>query len=273
MKRKKLLQIWDITCSSAIIAGYLEDHGWQCKVIMRESFDKHDCSKSFRDYQNIPGRARKYYGAIVRAILSFKPNLILVRQNYQVIPLVKLFAPRTPLIVHFHGLEVRYRKTIPWQAKLAEIRLASTRDILRFGEFYATPIHPMYSQATSSAREKGTALFIRGYLGIHDGLEAARKFAEDNGLELDVIDRTKGEHIPHTEMPELLAKYEWYLDLKGHTTREVISKTAIEFLTTAKNDSIGKVLTDDGDVITSESLDYYITPLNRYLELFESAVK
>jgi hypothetical protein len=273
MKRKKLLQIWDITCSSAIIAGYLEDHGWQCKVIMRESFDKHDCYKSFRDYQNIAGRARNYYGAIIKAILSFKPNLILVRQNYQVIPLVKLFAPRTPVIVHFHGLEVRYRKTIPWQARLTKSRLVSTRDLERFGEFYATPLHPMYNRAFTSDRKEGTALFIRGYLGIHDGLEAAQRFAEENGLDLDIIDRTKGEHIPHTKMPELLSRYEWYLDLKGHTTREVISKTAIEFLTTARNDSIGKVLTDDGDVITSETLDYYITPLNSYLELFDRVAK
>ena len=83
------------------------------------------------------------------------------------------------------------------------------------------------------------------------------------------MDRTEGDYIPHEEMPELLSKYEWYFDLKGLTSKEVLSKTAIEFLHTTSLQSPGKVLTDTGDVVT----DFKTTTLKDYLDLLERMIR
>jgi hypothetical protein len=263
VKAKRLLQVWEISCSSATLSRYLEKHGWKCLVVTRESFDKHNCGKEFWNYRLVPGRARHYYLEIVKAILTFRPTLILVRQNFEVLPLIRLFAPTTPIIMQFHGLEVRGRSTLPWQSLLATKRICSTKDIAQYGTYYGTPIHPMFKKAPPGVRKKGTALFVRGYLGEADALDKAIQYAKDHGLELDIIDRTKGEQIPHEEMPDLLQKYEWYLDFKNMTTRDVISKTAIEFLQTTSDESVGKVVTDAGDILT----EFKTTQLSDYLEL------
>ena len=268
MKEKKLLQIWDITCSSATLAEYLEDCGWRCKVIVREAFHKHSCSEEFWDYVRVPGGVGKFCFDVAKTILSFRPSIILVRQVYEILPLVRVIAPFTPLIMQFHGHEVRYCKTLPWQASLATKRISSTRDIERWGDYYGTPIHPMFKPPPSGVRKPGTALFIRINLGAKDCLQEAKAFAKDRDLELTVIDRTQGQQIPHIEMPGILQKYEWYLDLKGLTSQYVLSKTAIEFLHTTAPDAPGKVLADTGDIVTS----FNTTQLSDYVEFLENFI-
>lgn len=273
MTKRKLLQIWDITCSSVILGNYLEKQGWQCQIISREVFDKHKCSEGFDNYKLIPGRARKFIWEIIKSIYTFKPSLILLRQNFQILPIIKMFAPFTPVILQFHGEEIRHCKNFPWQTRLATTRIVSTRDLVKWGRFYSTPIHPMFKPASDRQRHKGSALFIRGYLGNLDCLDAAKEFAKEHSLKLTVIDRTKGEQIPYYEMPEVLGKYEWYLDLKSLTSMDVLSKTAIEFLHTTSAEFPGKVLTDTGDIITNDSLGFYVTPLSEYLKLVESFIR
>ncbi len=63
-----------------------------------------------------------------------------------------------------------------------------------------------------------------------------------------------------------------YLDLWGHTTREVSSKTTIEFMHTTCSAFPGKVLSDDWDIITRDIIEYYVTPLDEYSKLVESFV-
>jgi len=268
MQKPRLLQIWDITCSSATLSSYLEENGWRCKVVIREVFHKNHCSREFWDYQIIPGGVRSFYISVIKTIRKFRPNLIVVRQLYEFLPLIKLVAPRTPIIMHFHGAEMRGRNKLPWQAKFATRRLSSTRDISQWGEYYGTPINPMFKSPKEDTRKKGTALFIRIKQGAKDCLEEAKAIAKERDLELTIMDRTTGAFIPHEKMPELLSGFEWYFDLKGLTSKTVLSKTAIEFLNTTSLESPGKVLTDTGDIVTS----FATTSLEDYLALFSSMV-
>lgn len=269
MRSRKFLQIWDITCSSATLASYMSERGWKCKVLYREQFHKHDCKDEFDDYILVPGRALNFYLAIPDIIFSFGPDVILIRQMYEIVPLVRILAPFTPIIIQFHGNEVRYRGNIPWQANMADVRISSTKDISMYGEYFGTPIHPMFVPAPPGTRRKGKALFIGTGPKVKTSMEKAIEFAEKNNLNLDIINRTKGEKIPHHQMPEKLSQYEWYLDLKGLTSRTVLSKTAIEFLHTSNENFPGKVLTDTGEIVT----DFSTTNLKDYYELIEGLVK
>jgi hypothetical protein len=98
--------------------------------------------------------------------------------------------------------------------------------------------------------EEGTALsFIRGDI---DPVELIRDLAERKGLKLDVWDRNE-KPIPHKSMPELLNKYEYYIDVKRAIhypdvilTDSVLTKTALESLAVGT-----KVIRSNGEVITS----------------------
>ncbi len=269
MKKKKLLQVHEITCSSAIIAEFMEKNGWECEVVARTAFDKHKCSEQFHRYKLVPGGVKQFYYEIARSILGFRPSLILVRSRYELIPFIRILAPRTPIVLQFHGSEIRGKEKLPWQAKLATMRIASTKDITKWATYYGTPISSRFIPAHSGVRKKGTALFIRTKYGAKDCLNQAIEYAKENGLELTVIDRIKGESIPHAEMPSFMQKYEWYLDLKGLTSDTVLSKTAIEFLRTSSKDSPGKVLTDEGTIVQ----EFVTTTNDQYLELFTNLTK
>lgn len=246
----------------------MESRGWRCKVLIREAFHKHDCSREFWDYIRVKGSVTRFLIEIIRTILTFRPSIILVRQVYELLPAIRLFAPTTPIILQFHGAEIRGKKKLPWQAKFATKRICSTKDIAQWGEYYGTPISPIFKPAPPGVRKPNTALFIRITSGAKDCLDEAVFFAKQHGLELTIIDRTKDDKIPHSKMPEVLQKYEWYLDLKGLTSKEVLSKTAIEFLQTTSSQSPGKVLTDTGDIVTS----FRTTTLEDYYNLLEGFV-
>jgi len=269
MKKKKLLQVHEITCSSAIIAEYMETNGWACEVVSRSVFDKHKCSEQFHRYKLVPGGAKRFYYEIAKSIIGFRPSLILVRSRYELIPFIRIFAPRTPLVLQFHGSEIRGKDKLPWQAKLATKRIATTKDITKWADYYGTPISARFKPPPIGTREKGTALFVRTMRGAKDCLDEAVAFAKEKKLELTVIDRTKGENIPHSEMPSVMQRHEWYLDLKGLTSDAVLSKTAIEFLHTTNEESPGKVLTDEGTTVE----EFRTTTNEQYLELFNSLIQ
>jgi hypothetical protein len=269
MKGKKLLQVHEITCSSAVIAEYMEMNGWECEVVARSILDKHKCSEQFHRYKIVPGGVKRFYYEIAKSIIGFRPSLILVRSRYELIPFIRIFAPRTPLVVQFHGSEIRGKEKLPWQAKLATMRIATTKDITKWATYYGTPISSRFKPPPVGTRKKGTALFIRTKWGAKDCLEEAMAFAKENGLDLTVIDRIEGESIPHSEMPSLMQRYEWYLDLKGLTSDAVLSKSAIEFLHTTSKESPGKVLTDEGTTVH----EFQTTTNEQYLELFQSLIQ
>ncbi|MHA1903105.1 MAG: hypothetical protein ACXADL_13820 [Candidatus Thorarchaeota archaeon] len=269
MKRRKLLQIHEITCSSAIIADFMEQNGWECEVVARTVFDKHKCSKQFHRYKLVPGGVKSFYIEIAKSIFKFSPSLILIRSKYELLPFVRFLAPFANIILQFHGSEIRGKQNLPWQAKLATKIIASTKDITKWAEYYGTPISSSFKPPQNGVRKKGTALFVRTKWGANDCLEEATAFAKKNGLELTVIDRTKGEYIPHSEIHLVMQKHEWYLDLKGLTSATVLSKTAIEFLHTTNAQSPGKVLTDDGTIVDK----FETTSNEQYLQLFESFIR
>jgi len=269
MKKRKLLQVHEITCSSAIIAEFMEKNGWECEVVARTILDTHKCSEQFHRYKLVPGSVMRFYYEIARSILGFRPNLILVRSKYELIPFIRFIAPRTPIILQFHGSEIRGKDKLPWQSKLATKRIASTKDITKWAEYYGTPISSRFKPPADGVRRKGTALFIRTKYGAKDCLDEALSFAKEHDLELTVIDRTKGESIPHSEISKVMQTHEWYLDLKGLTSASILSKTAIEFLRTTSNESPGHVLTDDGTIVQ----EFITTTNEQYLELFNSFIQ
>ena len=85
-----------------------------------------------------------------------------------------------------------------------------------------------------------------------------------HNLKLTIIDRIDGNGVPYRELPNIFQKYEYYLDFKGLTNKEVISKTAMEALASGV-----KVVTDDGFIIEPDNTDFS-ERLNSFVKLYEN---
>lgn len=107
---------------------------------------------------------------------------------------------------------------------------------------------------------KEAALFTRTY--PIDKLKEAINFCQENNLKLTIINRLPGfpiNTIPHTQFLEFLKCFDYYLDLKGLTTSEVLSRSGLEALRAGC-----KVLVDTGEII----IDFKMTSPDDYVKLY-----
>jgi len=114
------------------------------------------------------------------------------------------------------------------------------------------------------AIRRGKALFV--VKEPIDKTKQAEDFCLQHNLQLEIL----YELLPHTEFMNKLLTVEWYLDLKGLTSKDVISVSAIEALIQGC-----KVLTDTGDIVTefttSSFYDYLLLYRGYYNEICRSS--
>jgi len=111
------------------------------------------------------------------------------------------------------------------------------------------------------------ALFTRTY--PIDKLKEAINFCQENNLKLTVINRISDfpiNTIPHKQFLKLLKCFDYYLDLKGLTTSDVLSRSGLEALRAGC-----KVLVDTGEIITDFKMTSPDDYVKLYFELFESS--
>lgn len=109
-------------------------------------------------------------------------------------------------------------------------------------------------------RRKGKALFVR--TTPVDKIFQAMEFVKKEGLELEVISRLPGKEsgiLSHVDFLKKLSTVEYYLDLKGLTSPEVLSVSGIEAI--SRN---CKVLVDTGDIIE----DFTCTSFDDYVKIY-----
>lgn len=178
---------------------------------------------------------REIYSATIREIIERQPSVIHINSTIGFIPLVRLFAPRTPLVYMYHGSEIRERLKAGLgemlDISLADKVIVSTQDLRRFGEWFDRPIpsHFVYR----GGRKKGTALMMYAeFFGDYDRdkRDLARLVCEELGLDLTIRESRNAQPIPNMEMPLLYSQYEYYLDFKGFDTRDTfaVSKSGLE---------------------------------------------
>jgi hypothetical protein len=129
-------------------------------------------------------------------------------------------------------------------------------------EYYGRPISPRFKDYGN--RRKGTALFIRTY--PVDKTEEAKKFAEENNLELTILNRMFDQPmkiVPYNEFPEFISSFEYVLDLKGLTSPDVLSKVGLQAIASGC-----KVLVDTKEIITETEQ----TKVEAYIKLYKSLI-
>jgi glycosyltransferase involved in cell wall biosynthesis len=223
----RVLHVWNTAGVASVIAKFMDRFcGTESDVMARALFDPVGLTTYGRTYQDGPlvfllrafFRARKY-------------DLVHVHSLDRLVPWLDRFYGSKPLVLLYHGTEIlgRWEEKKPrW--KHADALAYSTPNLSQGapGSAFLMP-NPVDTDLFSphpENRRPGTAISIR--YGMD---EEAERVAKSMSLELSWIDRGS---ISHREMPTLLSKFEYFLDLRrpvGFAAPvESVGKAALEAL-------------------------------------------
>lgn len=169
-----------------------------------------------------------------------KYDIIHVHNFDKIVPYIKLLYKK-PVVLTYHSLTI----TKEWEKRKqmwskADVVTVTTPNLVK-NSFILIP-NPVDTSLFKpmGSHEKGTALYLSYYAE-----EEARAIAEKLGLKLTIVER----NIKHAEMPFILSKYEYFIDIKrspkvSNEIIKAISKTALEALATGT-----KVINWEGKII------------------------
>ena len=202
----RVLNIWDTAGIASILAKYIHKlYNIETKVINRTNFNPYNIPL----YGDAYNESAKRF--ILRSVLLAKKyDIIHIHDLDIIIPLFKLY--RKPIIIHYHGTSIRnkWKERVKFWSK-ADAIIVSTKDLLEDAPndtiYLPNPVDTEYFSYKGS-RVNGTAFHI-----LYNADNEAKSIAREFNLVLTVHDRKK-EPINYLEMPYILSKYEYYIDIK-----------------------------------------------------------
>jgi len=226
----KILHIWSCAGVSCLIAKYMDSrHDTQSDVIITEKWDK----IGLNEYRTTKIKSKPMFGLRGLA-MAREYDIIHVHYHSIFIPFLKILYKK-PVIMHFHGSDVRHN----WPARLkriknADIIIVSTPDLLTGSPQGTSWIpNPVDTVRFNPDRGLGIREYAKGQAMTfsYGADEEAQAIAEHYDLELDIIKTP----IHHEEVPELMSKYRFYIDVKrvlGRLLYEgpTLSKAGLEAL-------------------------------------------
>lgn len=169
----------------------------------------------------------------------FKVKSVLKAHKYDIIHVhslegigkfIKKVYPYKKLVMHFHGSDIRGKwreKEHYW--KKADAILVSTEDLLEDAPSEALYLpNPVDTELfyPRQAHERGTAFTFS-----YNADDLAKKMAASHNLKLTIHNRNINP-ILHTELPNVLSLYEYYIDVRRLDGKIIknLSKTSLEAL-------------------------------------------
>jgi len=131
-KRLKVLFIFDIAGVGTDLADYINSNNiGKAYVVHRQQYDGFYISRSF-DYNIVPRcSVKKFILIVIKHLLFFRPEIVHINAWSKAVLFTKIFAPKSKIIMQFHGTDLRGKK-IPWYVKLFSNKvLVSTKDLIR----------------------------------------------------------------------------------------------------------------------------------------------
>ena len=146
-------------------------------------------------------------------------GIIHVHGAYTLLPMIRKVAPDAGIVIHYHGTDRRTGKQeyLKQYEEYADYVLVSTPDLLRkddHAEWVRNPIDLEHFGKRNKPKEADTAPCIAWLPS--DTEEAARRELDRSrpDLKLHYHNRLK-DPIPYRDMPQMLSRYGYYLDVKG----------------------------------------------------------
>jgi hypothetical protein len=258
----RVLYISNTAGAMSPVIRWLNKSGHESRVIMRRKYDLIEHTSSL-DCSIMVDTPSEFYRAILGEIQNFKPDIIQSNSNIIGVILARLFAIRTPLILMYHGSEVRGRKKVHPEASLTDKIIVSTPDLENYGEWYDRPVSEIFEY--KGGRISATALMLHAPYHMLDLRKEAKQWCKNRNIKLTIMKLDKDSMIPHSEMPAYLSQFEFYLDFKGYGDPRALSLVAIEAMKCGC-----KVVSDTDSTRIYTSENYKIRTPQDYLYLYKS---
>jgi len=222
----RILHVWNTAGVASVIAKFTDRlFGTKSSVITRRAADRVGLTSYGAAYGDGPAVF------FARALLMARQaDVVHVHSLDRIVPWLAALYPQKPTVMHYHGTDIQAR----WSTKKARWEKA---------KFVAYSTPNLSEGAPDSARyvpnPVDTDLFYprqvnrepRAALSFRYGMdERAAQFASALSLQLTLIDRWS---VPHSEMPALLSKFSYYIDLRrppGYPEAHSVGKAALEAL-------------------------------------------
>lgn len=249
MIKIRILHIWDIVDNSRLISQKLNEMGHKSIVVDRKRMTI--------------GLFRFILNVIIR-LLTFRADIIHINAWTKGVFFARILSPKSKIIMHFHGSEIRGKSLPSSVLLLADIMGYSTRDI--FDQVDCEGYHILLPVIVDDmfydrgGRVEKTALYVHHY---QDYLKKALSYTILNGLGFNMLNRMANPPIvvPRTYMPVLLSKMEYYLDFKGYTNIHTLTLTAKEAIACGC-----KVVVDNYDIVT----EFEETTIKDYVKVYNN---
>ncbi|MFW9801878.1 MAG: glycosyltransferase [Candidatus Thorarchaeota archaeon] len=265
MKRLRVLFVGNTAGAMTPVADWLCANGHEAIILEMYHNDRYELTSRF-PFARMSTSATDFVVSIKDAILDLNPTHIHVNAYYSSLPIIRACSPFTPVIMHYHGIEIRFRKRIhPTVRLFADKVIVSTPDLRKYGDWYGCPVPKEFY--FRGGRQLGTAVMFFGQVlplaDTDEKTQDAEKICKELGLELTIINNQRGESVPSHKMPEFLSSFEYLFDFKGLVHSPIFSKTALEAI------SCGVKVIHDSD-LTKIYTSYPIKTPKDYYELYLS---
>lgn len=240
----KVLHIWNTAGVGSIIAKYMDKlFGTESLVVHRRAFDPYGVTTYGKLYDC---DAKSF--ALRCLLIAKKFDIIHVHALDELILPLKLLYPRKPVILHYHGSDIRKKWNLRrryWSK--ADVILYSTPDLLdnetpKRAVYIPNPVDIELFHPCSVKPRPKTAFHIS-----YNADDLAAEYAKKYCLELTIHNRQIHGVIPYLKLPQILCQYEYYIDVKRDYQKELLkalSKTALEALACGLT-----VITWDGRIV------------------------
>ena len=223
--KARVLHVWNTAGVASDIARFTDSmFDTESKVITRRAADQAGLTTYGRAYDE---GAVSFFFRAVR--MSRHADLVHVHSLDRVVPWVKR-VQGGPVVMHYHGTDIEGRwaeKRGRWSK--ADFVAVSTPNLLEgapAGAVYVpNPIDTGLFRDTGGPRSQGSAV------SFHYGMDAeAEAAAKGLGLKLDWLERWS---VKHEDMPSVLSKYAYYIDMRrppAHVVARSLGRAALEAL-------------------------------------------
>jgi len=217
----KVLHIWNTAGVASVLAKFTDRLFGVRSVVHRKAFDPYGLTT----YGELWDCGAKEF--VLRCLLLARRfDIIHIHSLDKLVPLLKLLYPKKPIVLHYHGSDIRNK----WSLRLkywskADAILYTTPDLLNQDTptravYLPNPVDTdLFRKLPEIHREPRSALAFQKLVDK----DRVERYAQELGLSVVFLEP----RIPHLMMPETLNKYEYYID---QTQIPSLSKTALEAL-------------------------------------------
>lgn len=218
--KMKILHIFDTVGIASILCKYLkETYNIETDILTRKCLDRWHITKFYNLAKNVNDKPIHFGLRILKETKNY--DIIHNHGWDKIIPFIKILYPKKPIILHYHGTDIRNRwkeKQKFWkkanQIIYSTIDLHSTNTPKRAIQIPNPIDTKIFTPNPNINRQKQTAITMSYYAD-----ETSKKLAKQLNLKLTIRQRT----LPYSYMPTLLNQYEYYMDIKrdSFTTKNI----------------------------------------------------